>query len=283
MKKIFAALIVSALVLGLASCGQKLNFGKKYIPANAQINVLQELASKTADIGIMDSVMSGFYMTTGSYKDSLMRVEGLVLADEQYGIAARKDAKDTIAKINDALVSLYKSGEMTKIASGFGLEGELIDITKIDYQSFASSSKADWNYIVKKGTLKIGYTVFAPIAFEEGTNLTGYDIELARAVAAKLGLKPEFIEINWDAKETELASKNIDLIWNGMTITPERVEAMSISVPYMKNQQMAVIRKADAEKYSAADFKEFIKKASSARVAAEAGSAGESCILQAGN
>ncbi len=282
MKKIYAALIVSALVLGLASCGQKLNFGKEYIPANAQINVLQELASKTADIGIMDSVMSGFYMTTGSYKDTLMRIEGLVLADEKYGIAARKDAKDTIAKVNDALVALYKSGEMTRIASKFGLQKEVADITKAEYQSFADSVKEDWNYIVKKGTIKVGYTVFAPIAFEEGTTLTGYDIELARAVAAKLGLKAEFIEINWDAKETELASRNIDLIWNGMTITPERIESMSISVPYLRNQQMAVIRQEDAEKYTASDYKDFIRKASGAKIAAESGSAGESCVLPSG-
>lgn len=82
------------------------------------------------------------------------------------------------------------------------------------------------------------------------TELTGFDIELARAVSEKLGVEVEFQLINWDAKEIELTSKNIDLIWNGLTINSDRLETMQISTPYMKNKQVAVIRKADKDKYT---------------------------------
>jgi polar amino acid transport system substrate-binding protein len=79
---------------------------------------------------------------------------------------------------------------------------------------------------------------------DENGELTGFETEFAKAVAAKLGVKVKFQVIDWNSKETELAGKNIDCIWNGMTITPERQENMQISIPYMKNEQ-AVVVKAD--------------------------------------
>ncbi|MBQ1989301.1 MAG: transporter substrate-binding domain-containing protein [Clostridia bacterium] len=72
--------------------------------------------------------------------------------------------------------------------------------------------------------------------------LVGFETEFAKAVCAKLGVEPVFQEISWTAKETELAAKNIDCIWNGMTITPERQDAMSISIPYMQNKQVKVVK-----------------------------------------
>ena len=102
-----------------------------------------------------------------------------------------------------------------------------------------------------------------------GKTLKGFDIDLAKAVADDLGVKVEFQLINWNAKETELSSKNIDLIWNGLTINEGRLEQFSISTPYMNNKQVAVIRKTDANKYTNENT---IK---SAKVTAEKGSAGE--------
>ena len=84
----------------------------------------------------------------------------------------------------------------------------------------------------------------------EDGELTGFETEFAQVVCEKLGVEPEFVEINWDAKLLELESKNIDCIWNGMTITPKLQKAISISDPYIKNYQVVVIRSADAEKYT---------------------------------
>ncbi len=75
------------------------------------------------------------------------------------------------------------------------------------------------------------------------SKLIGFDTELAEAVAQDLGIKVEFQLINWDAKETELKSKNIDLVWNGLTINEERKANMEISLPYMTNKQVAVVKK----------------------------------------
>jgi polar amino acid transport system substrate-binding protein len=117
----------------------------------------------------------------------------------------------------------------------------------------------------------VGITIYEPMNyFDDAGELTGFDTEFAKAVCEKMGLEAEFVEINWDTKEVELAAKSIDCIWNGMTITEERAETMSISLPYVKNAQVVVV-KADSAVASAADL---IGKT----VVAEIGSAGEAQI-----
>ena len=54
--------------------------------------------------------------------------------------------------------------------------------------------------------------------------LIGFDIELAKAVADKLGVGVSFVEINWDTKEAELDNRSIDAAWNGFTYTKARDE-----------------------------------------------------------
>ncbi len=134
----------------------------------------------------------------------------------------------------------------------------------------AGAETSDLAYIKDKGTLIIGYTLFAPMDYEdEDGNLTGFEVEFGKAVTEKLGVEAKFQLIDWKAKETELASKNIDCIWNGMTITEERQATMSISVPYMANKQVLLVKAENADKYTT---KEAIKDA---KIVAEAESAGE--------
>ena len=95
----------------------------------------------------------------------------------------------------------------------------------------------DWEYIQDKGTLIIGLDdTFAPMGFrDENDEIVGFDVDLAKALGEELGLTVEFKPIDWDAKDMELSSKNIDCIWNGCSVTPERLEAFSMSNAYMKN------------------------------------------------
>ena len=110
--------------------------------------------------------------------------------------------------------------------------------------STSASSDSDWAYIQDKGKLTVGITLFAPMNYyNEKNKLVGFDTEMAEAVTKKLGIDVEFTEINWDSKEVELSSKNIDCIWNGMCITEERKQNMSISDPYLYNTQAMVMKK----------------------------------------
>lgn len=92
--------------------------------------------------------------------------------------------------------------------------------------------------IRQKGTLVIGLDdTFAPMGFrDESGELVGFDIDLANAVCEQLGVTAEFQPIDWDSKEMALAAGTIDCVWNGMSITPERQEAMSLSQAYLNNK-----------------------------------------------
>ncbi len=276
MKKLLAlTLTLLMVVCAFASCGgQDLKFGKEYAPADAQVDVLFKLNAKSIDVGVMDSIMAGYYMTQDSqYANSLQIVENLVLATEQYGIGCRKGSGLT-KKINAALIELAKAGTVDALAEKYGIKSELCIDTNTKVEELTDSEKIDWEYIQGQGKFIVGYTLFAPIAYKEGDELIGFDIELAKAVAEKLGVAVEFQLINWNAKEGLLNAKTIDCIWNGMTINSERIANMEMSIPYLNNKQVAVIRKEDAAKYkTTADMKDAI-------VGAEAGSAGEAQIVK---
>jgi len=112
----------------------------------------------------------------------------------------------------------------------------------------------DWEYIKNKGELLIGITYYAPMNYlDENGKLIGFETEFAEAVCAKLGLTPKFVEIDWSAKETELIAKSIDVIWNGMTHTEERAANMDLSVDYLHNRPVVIVREDKVELYKTAD------------------------------
>lgn len=110
-----------------------------------------------------------------------------------------------------------------------------------------SSGDSDMAYIKDKGKLIVGITDYAPMDFkDENGEWTGFDAEFARLVAQELDLEVEFFLIaDWSKKVFELDSKNIDCIWNGMTIDEELLSTCSVSDPYVINAQV-VVMKADA-------------------------------------
>ncbi len=95
---------------------------------------------------------------------------------------------------------------------------------------------------------------FAPLGFrDEKGDLVGFDVELAQAVSDELGIPFEFQPIDWSMKETELTNKNIDIIWNGYTITDERKEKVLFAKPYLANRQI-VVTMADSDIATLADL-----------------------------
>ena len=97
----------------------------------------------------------------------------------------------------------------------------------------------------KNETIVIGYdNGFPPMGFvDENGNDVGFDLDLAKATFEEIGVDIEFKVINWSLKETLLNSCEIDVIWNGYTITDARRKLVSFSVPYLKNSQCIVVRK----------------------------------------
>jgi polar amino acid transport system substrate-binding protein len=112
----------------------------------------------------------------------------------------------------------------------------------------ATTEDASLTYIQDKGELILGCDdEFPPMGFvDENGELTGFDIELAEAVCERLGVKLVAKPINWDSKELELESKNIDVIWNGYSIDADRNKKVEFTKPYLNNEQMVAVR-ADSE------------------------------------
>lgn len=140
-----------------------------------------------------------------------------------------------------------------------------------------TASDSDLAYIKDKGTMVVGITDYAPMNFKDANgNWTGFDTEFALAVAEKLGVKVEFIEIEWSGKIMELESKAIDCVWNGMTITDEVKNGMNVTDPYVVNAQVIVMAKDKVADYKTVEDLKDLK------FVAEAGSAGEAAIKDAG-
>ncbi len=135
---------------------------------------------------------------------------------------------------------------------------------------------SDLDYISGKGKMVIGITDYAPMDYKENGEWTGFDAEFAKAVCDKIGVEAEFIEIDWDNKIMELDAKSIDCVWNGMTLTDEVANAMECTDSYIENAQVVVMNEAELDKYKDAESMKELK------FAAEAGSAGEAAIKDAG-
>ncbi|ROR26406.1 amino acid ABC transporter substrate-binding protein (PAAT family) [Mobilisporobacter senegalensis] len=109
----------------------------------------------------------------------------------------------------------------------------------------SDANKADTSLqdIKDKGSLVLGLDdAFPPMGFKnDDQEIVGFDIDVAKEVANRIGVELELTPISWDAKEQELATKHIDCIWNGFTKNADRESKMALSIPYMKNTQVAIV------------------------------------------
>lgn len=84
---------------------------------------------------------------------------------------------------------------------------------------------------------------FPPMGFrDDNGELVGFDIDLAKEAGKRLGIPVEFKPIDWDSKEAALKSKQVDMLWNGLTITEDRGKQIAFSKPYLNNAQILVVR-----------------------------------------
>ena len=136
-----------------------------------------------------------------------------------------------------------------------------------------NDAESDMAYILDKGTMIVGITDYAPMNYKDDSGeWIGFDTELTLAVAEKLGVDVEFIEIKWDSKEMELDAKSIDCVWNGMTLTDGVKEAMETSEAYLTNAQVVIMKADVVGNYTT------VESLADLTFAAEAGSAGEAAL-----
>ncbi|WP_407319610.1 amino acid ABC transporter substrate-binding protein [Isoptericola halotolerans] len=110
--------------------------------------------------------------------------------------------------------------------------------------------------LVDDGTLTVATEgTYRPFTFHDASGeLVGYDVEVAEAVAEKLGLEIEFAETQWDAIFAGLDAGRVDTIANQVSMTPERVEKYEFSQPYTVSRGVVVVPEGDTSISSFADL-----------------------------
>ena len=151
-------------------------------------------------------------------------------------------------------------------------------LTMSCFAGCGNTTGTDVENIQKKGKIVIGITDYAPMDYkDENGQWTGFDAEFARLFAQELGVTCEFYVIaDWSKKFFELDTKQIDAVWNGMTITDEALLNASVSDPYVVNAQVVVMKADKLNSYPDADSMKDLK------FAAENGSAGQKAAEAAG-
>nr|WP_180322445.1 amino acid ABC transporter substrate-binding protein [Defluviitalea raffinosedens] len=139
-----------------------------------------------------------------------------------------------------------------------------------------AASKEDHSLeeVKQKGVLVVGLDdTFAPMGFrDESGEIVGFDIDLAKEVAKRMGVEIELKTIDWNAKMMELNGKNIDVIWNGLSITEDRKKEILFSDVYLNNRQIIIVKN-DSDIQTKADLADKViglQTASSAETAVNA-------------
>ena len=164
------------------------------------------------------------------------------LAAEEYGIGFRNEDIALGMAVQNALEEMIADGTAAEISTKW-LGADLV--LNGDYKEDVTIADDDDSLqkILDRGTLILGLDdSFPPMGYrDENNEIVGFDIDLAKEVANRLGVELVLQPIDWNSKEMELNSGNIDCIWNGMTITDERLDTMFIPKAYIANEQIIIV------------------------------------------
>ncbi|WP_034550675.1 amino acid ABC transporter substrate-binding protein [Carnobacterium funditum] len=168
---------------------------------------------------------------------------------------------------------------LLKIITGLGLF-----ILVLSGCSTNSTEEDSYDSILENGTIVMGLDdTFAPMGYRDSNDeIVGFDIDLANEVGERMGVEFKFQTIDWALKETELNAGNIDVIWNGYTITEERKEKVLFSSPYLNNSQLIIVLE-DSPINSKADLKDKTVAAQQSSSAVDAVMADDSDIIKTFN
>ncbi len=216
MKKILSIVLALVMVFALCACGSKTD------------------ATTATDTG--SSTASG----TDVGPTYVMLDEPI--STEQYGIAFKKGNTALANTVKEQLDAMWKDGTFQKIADtwGQGLPDMLCyDQAKVATPAGAEELPAD----ASRKTFTLGFDAeYPPYGYkDENGDYVGFDIDLAKEVCKRLGWELKLQPIDWPSKDMELNSGNIDVIWNGMTMTGRENDYTWIG-PYVDNSIVVVVK-----------------------------------------
>lgn len=179
------------------------------------------------------------------------------LTEEQYGVGFRNEDIAFGLEVQKALDEIFADGTGLELSQKwFGTDTLLKDPAYIE-EDVAPGGDDSWEKIKEKGKIIVGLDdSYPPMGFrDESGELVGYDIDLAKEAAKRLGVEIEFQPIDWDSKEMELTTGKVDCLWNGLSITDERIEELYFAKPYIANKQIIIVPEGSSIK-TRADLKD---------------------------
>ncbi|HBT90916.1 MAG TPA: amino acid ABC transporter substrate-binding protein, partial [Ruminococcaceae bacterium] len=150
------------------------------------------------------------------------------------------------------IVSLFLAAALALFAAGCSSS------PAVSSKASSSGTAQDgWSKIKSSGKLVLGLDkAFPPMGYVDTQTgeLVGFDIDLAREACKRLGVELKLQPIDWDNKTAELNNGNVDCLWNGFSKTAEREKEFALSIPYMKNHQIILVKSGSSYK-GLKDFK----------------------------
>ncbi len=233
MKKFLALVMVLALAFSFAACKKTDTDDNENVQANTQ----EEAQNNTVEDAVEPEETPS--------SDLVILDESL--APEEYAIGFAKGNDSLCYAVEAALAELQKQGKLAEISTKWFGEDKMIftsdaDVAQVDVTALPNEFKLG----LDASFPPMGYT-------DENGAIVGFDIDLAQAVCDYYSMTLTCVPIDWDAKDMELSTGNIDCIWNGLTVTDERLENYCMSAPYLANRQVVVV-KADSGINTLADL-----------------------------
>ncbi|MEG1849014.1 MAG: transporter substrate-binding domain-containing protein [Oscillospiraceae bacterium] len=225
MRKYLSALLALTLVFALAACGGSPAPSAPAAPASAA-------PASAAPSAAAPAAPTATYIELAED-----------LGAEEYGIGFRNSDIALgleVQKMLDAMIADGKAAEISE--KWFGTDVLFKDKSFLE-ETQAPATDKSLEAVKAAGKLIVGLDdSYPPMGYRNDKNeVVGFDIDLATEVASRMGIEVVFQSIDWASKEMELDSKRIDCIWNGMTITEERIAGMFFAKPYIANQQIIVV------------------------------------------
>lgn len=161
---------------------------------------------------------------------------------EEYAIGFRKGDNSFTLKVQSIIDEMITDGTAAEISTKWFGEDKLLKNNNFP-AAIEDTGDSSLDDIIAKGKMIVGLDVgFKPMGYyDDAGEIIGFDIDLAKEVGNRLGVEVELQPIEWSAKELELNNGKIDMIWNGMSVTDERVANMNISKPYLANRMIVIV------------------------------------------
>ncbi len=179
----------------------------------------------------------------GAEKTKTYKILDENFGDEEYAIAFRRDDDALTLKVQEILDEMSEDGAAAAVSEKwFGVDSVLKG-NEFPREIVVKDGDQSLEYVLDKGTLILGLDdSYPPMGYrnDEG-EIVGFDIDMAKEVAKRLGVELIVQPIDWDSKEMELSTKNIDCIWNGVSINDDRAENFNMSKPYLPNAQIILV------------------------------------------